>query len=243
VSNVLKIFAALGTVSSAVVASFLSHLDGTDTSTTITDEYGNACTAQGNAQIDTAASQFGGASLELDGTGDYVSVTSFADKVPGTADWIIECFVKPDTVASIRCVSSTRNSSTTNGGWAFNTRITEAIGIVVWDAAGAIVVNLSASTGALSTAAFTHVGVLKIGTTWGLLSNGAVVGTATETGNCGSAGAETFKIGRDPALTARDFDGHIDEVRIVKGAEVSGIYPNALTSMTYTVPTSAFEAG
>ena len=52
----------------------LLHADGTDASTTVTDSSLNAATMTpaGNAQIDTAQSVFGGASLLFDGTGDYV---------------------------------------------------------------------------------------------------------------------------------------------------------------------------
>lgn len=51
------------------------HMDGTDTSTTFTDEItGNTWTAAGNAQIDTAQKKFGTASGLFDGTGDYISI-------------------------------------------------------------------------------------------------------------------------------------------------------------------------
>lgn len=50
----------------------LLHFNGTDASTLITDQQGSVWVADGNAQIDTAQSVFGGASLLLDGTGDWV---------------------------------------------------------------------------------------------------------------------------------------------------------------------------
>ena len=46
----------------------LLHCNGTDGSTTFTDEIGKTVTANGNAQIDTAQSKFGGASGLFDGT-------------------------------------------------------------------------------------------------------------------------------------------------------------------------------
>ena len=57
----------------------LLHMDGADTSTTFTDESGKTWTANGNAQIDTAQSVFGGASGLFDGTGDYLSASDHAD--------------------------------------------------------------------------------------------------------------------------------------------------------------------
>lgn len=65
----------------------LLHMDGTDASTTFTDESGKTWTANGNAQIDTAQSVFGGASGLFDGTGDYLSTSDHADFVLGSGDW------------------------------------------------------------------------------------------------------------------------------------------------------------
>ena len=74
----------------------LLHMNGTDASTTFTDEVtvvdgsnnfvdesGKTWTAAGNAQIDTAQSVFGGASGLFDGTGDYLSS-------PDSADWQLD---------------------------------------------------------------------------------------------------------------------------------------------------------
>jgi hypothetical protein len=56
--------------------SLLLRMDGSNGSTTFTDSSLNAfaVTANGNAQISTAQSKFGGASGYFDGTGDYLSI-------------------------------------------------------------------------------------------------------------------------------------------------------------------------
>ena len=72
----------------------LIHGNGTNGSTVITDQKGKTVTANGNAQISTAQSKFGGASAYFDGTGDYLSVASSADFGFGTGDFTIECWVK-----------------------------------------------------------------------------------------------------------------------------------------------------
>jgi hypothetical protein len=61
--------------------SLLLHCDGTNGSTTFTDNSPSpkTVTAFGNAQISTARSQFGGASGLFDGSGDYLTVGSAAD--------------------------------------------------------------------------------------------------------------------------------------------------------------------
>jgi hypothetical protein len=66
-------------------------LDGSNGSTTITDSSANNFTAtvNGNAQISTAQSVSGGASLLLDGTGDYVTFGSSSQFAIGTGDFEI----------------------------------------------------------------------------------------------------------------------------------------------------------
>lgn len=58
---------------------FLLHMNGTNGSTTFTDEFGNTVTASGSAQISTAQSKFGGASGIFDGTTDYLTIGDSAD--------------------------------------------------------------------------------------------------------------------------------------------------------------------
>jgi hypothetical protein len=56
----------------------LLHMDGTDASTTFTDESGKSWTRSGDAQIDTAQSVFGGAAGLFD-TNDYIYTADHAD--------------------------------------------------------------------------------------------------------------------------------------------------------------------
>lgn len=73
---------------------FHSHFDGTDGATSATDEAGHVVTFNGNAQLDTAQSKFGTASLLLDGTGDSVHLADSDDWHFGTGSFTIEGFVR-----------------------------------------------------------------------------------------------------------------------------------------------------
>lgn len=70
--------------------------DGADASTTFTDESnsGHTLTANGNAQVDTAQSKFGGSSLLCDGTGDYVSAPDSNDWDFGANPFTVEAWVR-----------------------------------------------------------------------------------------------------------------------------------------------------
>ena len=72
----------------------LLHMNGSDGSTTFTDESGKTWTAHGNAQIDTAQSKFGGASGLFDGSGDYLSTPDHADFELGSGDWTHDFWIR-----------------------------------------------------------------------------------------------------------------------------------------------------
>lgn len=81
----------------------LSSFDGSNGSTTFTDESntGHTLTANGNAQLSSAQSKFGTASLHLDGTGDYVSIPSSQDWNLGAANYTFEMWVRPDALTAV----------------------------------------------------------------------------------------------------------------------------------------------
>lgn len=74
----------------------LLHGEGSDTSTTFIDDFGNAWTAIGNAQIDTAQFKFGSSSILLDGTGDGIKCTQMASM--GDHSWTAEGWVRFNTL-------------------------------------------------------------------------------------------------------------------------------------------------
>lgn len=76
--------------------SLLLHCDGTNGSTTFTDNSPSpkTVTVNGNTQISTAQSKFGGASGLFDGTGDYIDTPDNSDFTFGTGDWTIEFFAR-----------------------------------------------------------------------------------------------------------------------------------------------------
>jgi hypothetical protein len=92
----------------------LLHMDGSNGSTTFTDSSpsNKTVTAYGDAQISTAESKFGGASLYLDGDGDYLELADSDDFDFGTGDWTIEFwqYATDNT-------NSHPTAITTEGGW------------------------------------------------------------------------------------------------------------------------------
>lgn len=76
----------------------LLHFNGTDTSTTFTDNSSSTWTANGNAQIDTAQSVFGGASGLFDGNGDYIISNTMA-ALAGSDQFTLEFRVRLNSLS------------------------------------------------------------------------------------------------------------------------------------------------
>lgn len=74
----------------------LIHANGSDGSTSFTDESSNAhtITAVGNAQVDTAQSKFGGASLLLDGNTDKLTTPDSSVYNLGSANFTWQAWVR-----------------------------------------------------------------------------------------------------------------------------------------------------
>ena len=100
----------------------LLHFDGADGSTTFTDVKGHTFTAAGNAQIDTAQSLFGGASLLLDGSGDYIWAADSADWDFGTADFAVELWGRFNALPSSNAMTLIGSYGGSSTGWSLQYR-------------------------------------------------------------------------------------------------------------------------
>lgn len=80
--------------------SLLLHMDGANGSTTFADssEKNLTATANGNAQVSTTQSKFGGASGFFDGTGDFLSLTSPALNIGSSEDFTWEGWFYPTSL-------------------------------------------------------------------------------------------------------------------------------------------------
>lgn len=106
----------------------LLRMDGANNSTAFTDlsSTPKAVTANGDAKVSTAQSQFGGASLLLDGNGDYLSFPASADFAPGTGDFTVECWIRFTSVPSSGYAGIANTMNSLSGGtttqWHFGYR-------------------------------------------------------------------------------------------------------------------------
>lgn len=196
----------------------LMHLNGADASTTITDSSSSAHspTAVGNAQIDTAQSKFGGASVLFDGTGDYISVPDSVDWDLSTGDFTIDFWFRMSA-------DFATDGKTVHTFFAPDTNDTGLV-LSVDDENNVIRATLfpNARTFAFSPTKDTwyHLALTRSGTDLRAFIDGTQVGT-TLTDSTDIQSSSSVFVGSDHAQTTSQMtQGWIDEFRVVKGSAV-----------------------
>lgn len=183
-------------------------------------------TANGNAQIDTAQSKFGGASGLFDGTGDYLSgdLTVLAN----TSDFTLEFWVRfaaLPTSSNFSMIWGTTSANQYFGLW--NSSGSYRIAIAVSGTDGNYYADWS-TTAATNT--WYHYAMTKSGSTIAVYRDGTALTspstTGTMTANKGIAGGTSY-IGRWSNATSYQLNGWVDELRLSKISRYSGNFTPA----------------
>lgn len=195
---------------------FLLHFDGSDGSTTITDDNSSSRTARtftvnGNAQLDTAQYKYGTASLLCDGTGDYINDDDIVWH--GASTGTIELYLRLNsTVPFAQGVFSQCSQGTANG---FQVLLVQNKFYWYKNGSGALVWNT-----ALSANTWYHLAVVKeSSTTVKIYVDGTLRYTNTaQSGLTDSTNDIWFGRGYGVSsglfdATRYDLNGWIDEVR------------------------------
>jgi hypothetical protein len=205
--------------------SLLLHGDGANGSTTITDNSPSpkTVTAVGNAQISTAQSKFGGASIAFDGTGDWLQA-SFSPAI-GTGNFTIEAWIYINSLASLAPLCCLGDGANADGLLIY---VTTGGRISAFGSNGVIATG---STQTVSATTWTHLAVTRSGSSLKLFVNGINDGTATNSANLSNG---LTQIGRElyNNATGAQLNGYIDDLRITKGI--------ARYTANFTPPTAAF---
>jgi hypothetical protein len=193
--------------------SLLLHGDGTNGSTTITDNSPSpkTVTAVGNAQISTAQSKFGGASIAFDNAGDYLTLASNSAFAFGTGDFTIEFWVFMNSLKNgVNFINSNSGSAGGTNSVILGLNGSNALEYYI---NGGSRINDSV---ALATSSWVHVALCRGSGTSRIFKNGSQVGTSfADTQTVSST--NTFLIGTRNDTLAFSFDGYIDDLRITKG--------------------------
>jgi len=213
-------------------SNLLLHCNGADTSTTFLDSSTggigspHTVTANGNAQIDTAISKFGGASALFDGTTDYLSIPSSADFTLGTGDFTIDFWLYRRALsgsANVAYIIDFRDTVQDENKIALYIDGSNYLTLYV---AGAGRITSSVS---LSLTTWYHIAIVRLSGTTTLYIDGINRGTWGDSTNYTQG---QCWIAEYPLDNQYSLDGNIDEVRIVVG--------EAVWTKTFTPPTSQY---
>lgn len=207
----------------------LLHGNGTNGSTTITDSSTSAktWTATNGAAISTAQSKFGGASILLDGTNDYLTSATHADWAFGTGDFTLEGWFRFTAHTSTAALFSNYTSSTT-GFWLRYSSSNVSLQFGYGDTGLA---DTGASSFNPTNGVWYHIAWSRSGSTNRLFVDGTQIGGDINNAQNYASTAALY-IGRLGALDAQYFNGYMDDLRITKGT--------ARYTTGFTPPTAAF---
>jgi hypothetical protein len=217
----------------------LLHMDGTDESTTLVDSNtggsAHTWTADGNAQLDTAQSKFGGASLLCNGVGDVITTPDHADFTLGMNDFTADCW--------FNCTGSAGSAQML---FAHSGGTIETISIRVWrntsnvmvadicsGGSGQQVQGTTQFTDALNTG-WHHFALVRQGASVKLFIDGVQEGVTLNIGASSlNDPAVEFCVGAETAAATNSWVGWIDEFRLSVGV--------ARWTANFTAPTAHYS--
>ena len=211
------------------------HCDGADGATTFTDEIGKVVTANGNCQIDTAQSKFGGASGLFDGTGDYLTVPDHADfylSADFTIDFQLRFAAMSTTAKTILVLQmiDADNYMVILGDYDAGGVASIEFRVYV---VGVLTVQV-VKTYAFSNNTWYHISVNRSGGNYFVSVDGVGTTTADADGPGNYTGVLSIGGGASMPLSGVALNGWIDEFRVSKGI--------ARWTANFTAPTSAYSA-
>lgn len=178
-----------------------------------------------NAQIDTAQSKFGGASVLFDGVNDSLQITDVTLKPGCYANYTLEFWFKSNSASATEVlVFQGVNTAGTNDYWQLYVTSTN----LVFNYPGDTKVNAAVTRDTN----WHHVALVKQGTSNAIYYDGTQVGsswTFTDA-NWNATDSDTFYFGIQQGDTT-DFTGWMDEIRISNSARYTA---------NFTAPTQAF---
>jgi hypothetical protein len=220
--------------------SLLLHCDGTNGSTTFTDNSPRTKTVTSNngAAISTVQSKFGGASALFDGTNDYLSIPDNEDLEPSTNNLTWEMWIKTTSSVQYATLYSRTPSAFGSGMWSLMINSTSStsgdVALYVGDYLAASSLLLLTTGISIRDDVWHHIAIVRNGSAWACYVDGTSRATGTFSGGISNISSGPI-IGADQNY-GRYFAGYIDEVRITKGI---ARYTSNFTPQTSAFPNNA----
>ena len=218
----------------------LLHMEGSDGSTTFTDDgyTGHTVTANGNAQVSTTRSYFGLASGLFDGSGDYLSVPDHADFHFGSDAFCIDTRVYLTSLSDVHTIYAQDDSGTNSRVWFYVDASANKIHVKAVDSGTTKIDEYGSYTFSANT--WYHIALIRgwnsDSMTWAICVDGQAIHTFSYSGSWPTV-SQPVTIGGVTFGSAGDYDlvGNLDEYRVSKGV--------ARWTADFTPPQSPYPAG
>jgi hypothetical protein len=177
----------------------------------------NVLETEGNAQISTAQSKWGGGSIYLNGSGNWLRLRDSDLFNPQTSDFTIEAWVYVTSLAS--AVTIYARESPTENGTLFLINSNGTLGINL--ATSSSTYGLVLTGGSVSTNAWTYVAAVRSGSGTNnikLYINGSQVAQGTFSGSVYNSSSATPIVGARNTNGDLPFTGYIDDFRFTRYA-------------------------
>jgi len=197
--------------------------------TTITNNDSRTGTVYGNPVLGSTG-KFGTA-ITMDGSGDYISVADFDELNFGTDNFTIDTWLYPQNVTSEQLIMGQRAGP---GGETISFYIEIYNGYVSFVVYSGTSYYGSYRTATISINTWTHIALVRNGTTITMYKNGVASGSQTIGTASVNNPSSPLIIGMDDYWDGHNYTGLIDEVRISKGI--------ARWTSSFTPSTSAYTS-
>lgn len=202
---------------------FHLHMDGSNGSSTFTDQTGKTWTALGGAVLSTTNAQFGTACGLFDGTAG-ISTPYDSSLLLGMGTWMLDFWVRPDSGGSDQDLLAHREASDNSNFWFLRRTSADVLRFLV-KYGGTTMADIS-TVGSVSTSTYTHVRVVATSQHIdGIAFNGVFQSLSGTNGSSGSPGMPTptvkFWIGCGDDSVAGGLNGRHDEMLLVMGGTYS----------------------
>jgi hypothetical protein len=201
-------------------ADFIATFQGTDDGTTYTDDTGVAAwTFSGNAKLTANESKFGGTSLVLDGTDDWIETPDNAVFELGSNDFTIEAWVAPDLAASAGVVIGKYNFNSARS-WFIAFVAGELQFFLSSDGISTAQSYIATDTPTITPGEFVHIAASRVGSEIYTFFNGVSLTGYTRTVTGGAHNNASKVLIGDTETGGNDWAGAIDSIRLIKGRAV-----------------------
>jgi hypothetical protein len=204
--------------------------DGVDASTSFTDEakHHHAITVNGDAQVDTAQSKFGGGSMYFDGDGYYLTIPDSDDWDFGSGDFTIDFWVRLSSTDTKHNIIGQGGSEVTR--WSAYFSPTWGLNFFAQSGGTPFIQMYEPNADGWSANTWYHIAIVRNGNSFTAYKDGVAVASTTDTDSMPNH-STALNIGRGFDGNHYNLNGYIDDLLITKG--------RALWTSDFTPPVSA----